>query len=727
MVNMMAKLFRFILVFIIGLEINKFMAKLVYKVKVIENIVNEYDFLKLEDPIIKYTLIFIYEFVELLLSTAYSVFMFVLPYLFFIAIVLFEFVFEIICNLIILWISFLLFIKYIIIFFCEFFFIKSIFSFIYLFLYFAITIFKLFFNFCYYLFFTNLLDGDHDYLFSFFMKRADIFLIICDLILKAFYKKLIVHVYIFVYYLVFFFKYIYLNIFLVSQQKIFYYFRFYIGFDYYYNNGVFENIKTLLLGIFYAMFDFTKFICSKIKTVLVLSIIIFIPFVIIKYIVITFATVYSFISVTLWLSLNLLKYIIILFFQMLRKIDMFNKFNVKDKKEFNEEMKTDEDDHRYLGGDELFGNRDRVYEGKKRRRFIRVFYFSSFYFSRKRRKEKYRGKHFYHERPYLNLNKFLWTKSGVFNRPIVFISFLRKRSENTYGLMKNTMYYKDFFSFVNKVQKYKTDYFSKNVFYEKLLRRYYIRFQNKFNHKIREEKVFNVTDKKFEKDEIESKDFLQYDSYRSKVIKRLQKFNYMKKKYFSQFFPHGFFNKYQSKFNKKEFESERRRYAKHRIRKKKKKEFNFREFVYSMPTLKHYVTKVLVKVISFFKKFFLALPDINRIDFFFILKSTIYSHVTTIFFDYNLSIIVILFAASAIGVDLFLLDEERMIYYGHFKDFYDFSQFVSNWFSQQAITRYLRPEAFVKHSADFYFFFKKHKKVFFFFILLFFYWFLVIL
>jgi hypothetical protein len=146
-----------------------------------------------------------------------------------------------------------------------------------------------------------------------------------------------------------------------------------------------------------------------------------------------------------------------------------------------------------------------------------------------------------------------------------------------------------------------------------------------------------------------------------------------------------------------------------------------------MPTLKHYVTKVLVKVISFFKKFFLALPDINRIDFFFILKSTIYSHVTTIFFDYNLSIIVILFAASAIGVDLFLLDEERMIYYGHFKDFYDFSQFVSNWFSQQAITRYLRPEAFVKHSADFYFFFKKHKKVFFFFILLFFYWFLVIL
>jgi hypothetical protein len=610
---------------------------------------------------------------------------FFITYLFIIAIIFFGVLFELFSNILIIWVYVLLFIKYILLYILNLFFFKFLYNFIYIFFYFVFIIFLLFFEFIFYMDYYIFFKNHNNFYFLFLLNKSDCFFMIFDMIYIIIIKKIVVTLYLLIFSFFFFKKMIYYKFFLLFFYKFLYYKNIILNPNCFYGDNFLENFQILLYYIFYFFLDFVLFFSYKIKVLFIVVITTIVPFSVLKYLIVLVQNVYSFISLIIWLCINLIKFLLILFFQMLRKLDMFGYLIEKKKyKDVNEEMVYDEEEP--SPEDELFGNTEKVYQRKKNRRFMRVFYFSSFYFTRQPDK---RGNLLYDERPFLNLNKFIWTRSNIFNRPLVFVSFLRKGNQNTYKLMKNSMYYKDFFSFVNKTQKYRINYFSENFFFSKFWSSYRVKIVRRFS------KSFSRDDPNstfaFMNDENDPLiNYIRQDYYRKRVSEKLNEFYTMKATYFTKYFFRG----------KRSLEKEE----------KKNFTFNLRDLIYSIPQIEYIITKISLNFLSFFKKFFLLLADINRIDLYFLIKSTFLVHVSTIFFEYNLSLVLVFFIGTAIGADIAFLEEERINLHIHLKDEYDLKEFFSNIINRRRIIKRLQPELFTKYKLDAYLYFKRHKK-----------------
>jgi len=194
------------------------------------------------------------------------------------------------------------------------------------------------------------------------------------------------------------------------------------------------------------------------------------PAVFLKLVCSVFVKFFWFICTVLWIILNLLKFLALKFMKLLSQLERFlivhyeNSFDEEEERELSDLTSLDEDDEQSTNSPELhgssdagFGDLESAYEDQKKYNFTRIFYFSSFYFAKKSSK---RGtplgtpRQVANELPYFSLNKFIWSKSRYFDRPFSFSSFLRYKNDNTYNLLKNTKYYKHFFDFINKSQKY---------------------------------------------------------------------------------------------------------------------------------------------------------------------------------------------------------------------------------------------------------------------------------
>jgi hypothetical protein len=673
----------------------------------------------------------------------YKILVFILPYFFYIFILIIESFFDILIILILIWFFILLCLKFIFLLIIDFF---------------SLNIYIFFIIFLYY----NIIDIYFMYdisfnLHNFFIEFLELILsfknfnynnssLIFYYFLHVAYFKIISYMYIFFFYNFSFFIFIFKILILPFIE-----FSLYLKLWFYMFAQ--QSMKTLFYFVLYNAIDFFCYFFSKVKILLICIIMLFVPILIIKFFIFILLKGYFLVITLLWIILNIFKYILICFFQFLKKTEMMD--DILPDLELDEELASDPNtvDDVDLAGNEFFGNRDNVYEQKKFFKTRRVFYFSSFHFL-KRSKQKKNQYYSPKERPYISLNKFLWTKSIIFNRPLIFVSFLHKKYKNKYSLLKNSMYYKDFFNFVYKTQKYPVNFFSGNYFYfsglqrckmilktywkGKLLSAYVPRRKlmkrllkkkkkknfdfNAWNTKLRKrrdiffqhiekssntsfiKKLFLIKERRrFVERKKRLHLFFKYrnrlgskNKYGLEVRRRLTHFFRMKRKYFAKFF---FLRKSfiipklkkKSKINKEQIKYKEQTKQKGFFRFFKGK--FFKKSLYYFFSIKIGILKILTKVTSFLKKFLLALSDLNRIDIYFYMYSTLLSFLTSIFLNYNLNIVLYFFICGGI-LSVFIMYEEAIEVRLQLQDHYDLTTFFSNLFIRDSIMKKLYPQTF---------------------------------
>jgi hypothetical protein len=490
-----------------------------------------------------------------------------------------------------------------------------------------------------------------------------------------------------------FYIFIYIKV-VLFQYFINYYFSFSIFKDIIYYNTLFYNIKMLfyiffslikILSIFFLKFFF------KISTYIIVLIV---PLFIIKLVLIIVSKLFWFFITVVWLTINFFKFIFLFLLQIISNLDKFNSLDIlyRSKKDLNstkseeyeeeyslvDEMTDDEEStgSEDLGGKEMFGDQESGYEDMKAKRFKKNFYFSSFYFSRKSDK---RGSVFedmnnnLDERPFFNLNKFLWTQSRFFNRPFVFVSLVNYKRHKNYKILRNAKYYKDFCHFMNKSHKYGTTYSTDNFFFinTKLIKSRYKRF-------------FSYIDGDTILNDLKKEDYNSNDmayTYKKKVTEKLRDFYFMKKTYFQKYF---FYHKLD---NEDSFENISNKFHNNN----NDSNSILSKFLYYFSNVRYLVLRITTLFMSLYMKFYLSLSDLNRIDLFYIGNIIYNQKVPFDIFHYYMTISICLLFFSFIGFFL-LFYEDFMVHLLMFKDDVALLDFFASFFSKSRLSKRLQPE-----------------------------------
>lgn len=467
--------------------------------------------------------------------------------------------------------------------------------------------------------------------------------------------------------------------------RVFYFGGFFIADIFVLMSVILENLQGVkgsgivaffVLSIF-CVFDNLHMLFHVLQIIAVLVLSSFVPLFFLKLFIVFALKFYIFLVTLLWVFLNFLKFLFINLFQSVRVFDSKNKIFG----EISLDNMTDDENATggsHFAGNELFGDRTQVYEQKKKRKFKRIFLLNSFYFLKPAKEKK--SATGADERPHLNLNNFIWTRSFVFNRPMQYISHLRLKKQNYYDVMKTSMLYKTFFHFLHKAQKHPVNFFSDNFFHFK--------FKRDFKNII----LSKYTLSGFERENVSGDEQVLSEDlrYSEDILKNLKKF-YLKKKVEHE---HFFLSVGTENSILAIFQGLQR--------------------------------KVVVFFLGFVKEFLLSLSDLNRITLYFVIKSTLSLYISTIFFYVNFNFILYYFLFCAFVIN-FIIYEERMDGYLHFKDFFDLPRKFPTLCNKMFLLFSLRPKSFYFSFVSFlktpYFFFiflNKKKWLIFFFLIFFF-------